>query len=189
MGLIGGGGSGVSKAYTDLTYVKKADGEPATNNFYTKAEIDALIPYKDVIIENVQHQHTGNTTATTVFTGVIPAGSIGANGRFELDALFSCNNSAGSKTVTIKFESSTVITTTLTTSQSASMVATIRNRNSLTSQISYSSGVVGQQGVSSAALSTYSLNTANAITVTVTVTLTNGADNAALESLRIKAVK
>lgn len=164
---------------------------------YNAAQIDEKLALKadiagamrQILVDNVQHAHTGSTAETVVFTGTIPPNSIGVNGRFEIDALFSCNNSAGSKTIAIKLNGVTVITAALTTSLSASVVATLRNRNSLTSQISYSNAVLNQQSATMAALTSYTLNTAADITITAVITLAVAGDNSALETITVKAIK
>jgi hypothetical protein len=151
--------------------------------------IDGVNPYTyvpRVYTSNVQHLHTGNTSATVVWTQTIPAGTVGPNGKIEVDCLWSCNNSVGTKTCAIKLGSSTLISTALAAHLAASYWAALRCRNSLTSQVSYSNGVLAQQGATVAALQNYTLDFNNDVVLTAVITLQTGTDNAALETITVK---
>lgn len=155
--------------------------------YYTKSQTMA-IPIQD----GVQHSHTGNTNATVVFSDTLPANSITAYGKFKVESLWTSNNSVGTKTCTVymrnvggsdtSISSATLSSTTIV----GHAVNVIRMRNSLTSQISYSTGIAAGYGTTTAATKAYTIDFAQPVIFTFSITLGTGTDNAALEGCSVE---
>lgn len=144
---------------------------------------------RQVFVSNVQLSHTGNANETTVYTATIPGGTMGLNGTLHLPFLGSMNSNGNSKTMRIRINGTIVASFAVTNSSAGRMYFMMSNRNSLTSQIIGSSATAGGPNVgfgdlSGAGVGTPNFNTANDMTVTVTVQLANGSDNMALEMIQ-----
>lgn len=150
-----------------------------------QSTLDMMV--RNVSVNNTQLSHTGNTTETTVFTDTIPASSIGPNGTFMFTFLSSSNNSAGTKTIRVKFNGTSIYSYSPTTSIAQRSQGQISNRNSMSSQVAGPIAVTGFGVGSANAIQTFAINTAADIIVTVTIQLSNGADNAAVEAFMITA--
>lgn len=146
-----------------------------------------------VVVSNVQLNNTGSTTENTVFTGTIPANSIGENGSFHITMLIGSTNNANAKTVRVKFNGNVVGFGSIVSAQCYQSYFIIRNRNSLSSQVSmYSqSGASGSfaSGTTAGLPTTYAINTAADITVTVTIQNATGSDTVSLDAFEILAVQ
>ncbi len=139
---------------------------------------------------NTQVSNTGNTTENTIITTTIPGNSIGANGSFHIQILWSRTNNANAITGRLKFNG-TLIATYLPSNQSGTTYTTIRNRNSLTSQASGNASSTSNAGFGSyttAAIGTYSFDTSSPITVTLTMQNFDGADTGSTEGFEILAL-
>ena len=102
----------------------------------------------------------------------------------------SVTNSASTKNALIEFGGQTVMTSTLASIASTSGTFDIANRNSASSQISTSRGATfGNSGTSTLALTTTTVNTANAQDLVFSFTLANSADTATLESYTVEIIK
>jgi hypothetical protein len=144
-----------------------------------------------ILVSNTAISNTTTTTENTVYTGVIPGGSIGINGSIHCTSLYSMTNNANVKTVKIKFNGVTVFNYILTASQaSVSFYSIIRNRASMAVQVggpnNSNSGGTFNSG-SAVAVGTYTFNTAADITVTVTIQNAVGTDTSVLEALEFIA--
>ncbi|MBV5313776.1 MAG: hypothetical protein JZU47_10800 [Prolixibacteraceae bacterium] len=175
----------------------KADEVNYNIYVYSKAQTDSIAALKapkltavyKVISDNAQHTAVNTLAETTIFTGTIPANSIGANGSFHIYALLSMVNSANSKLFKVKLNGTQIGAISATTFSSYYATWSIKNR-SLTSQLSMiptsgsSSGYTGH----TSAVQTYSLNTAADMTLTVTVTMGVNTETAGIEALEVLAV-
>lgn len=144
---------------------------------------------KVVVAENTQHAVTGTTALTELYRDTIPANSMGLNGQLEIKTVWTCNNSAGTKTCTVRINGSSIQSNILSTSASAQLLTFLQNRNSLSSQVGYSGGIASPFGGTTVAIATNTLNTAQEMIVVVQGQLQTGTDNMALESIVIKATK
>lgn len=173
---------------SDSTYVKVIDIDSAA--YYTAAEIDTMNLVRRVLSSNTQLSHTGTTIQTVILTDTITGGSIGKNGSFHIQALWSCTNSAGFKVMTIKFNNVAVGKQSMSTALHNKGNWIIYNRNSLSSQISFSNasdsgGTFGINATEIPTLSTF--DTSADIIVTVSIYLATGTDTASLEAFEILA--
>lgn len=166
-------------SYDPVTGVLSIDTSSTTNSHASKV----------ILVNNTKLTNTLNALENTVFTGTIPGGSIGVNGSFHISALWSTTNNGNAKTVRIKFNGTTVMTYSLTTlSVSVSTYTIIRNRNSLTAQVSGPNNAGGNATFnlsSGTAPSVTAFNTA--ANITVTVTIQDASDASALEAFEIIA--
>lgn len=172
------------------------NGYPVNDSVYdlvtadsTKIHINFVEDKANILTSNVQLANTGNTTENTVYTGTIPANSIGINGHFDILGLVSTPNNANNKTFKVKFNGTTILNRVSTTSAADRWYFSIFNRNSLSAQIApgSASGQVVGGGTSGTAPATYTFNTGAAITVTVTIQNAVGGDAPALEAFTIMA--
>lgn len=177
-----------AKAAADAIYF---DEDSFTGTGTDVDPITGKFPVYNVVTSNVANAHTGNTTETTVFTGTIPAGSIGVNGAFHIIMLIGCTNNANAKTVRLKFNGTTIATSDMASNAFRKNYITIHNRNSASVQVSGAHDSQAQlgTGTSSLARATYAFDTASAITVTATIQLGNAADTVTLEALQIVAYR
>lgn len=145
-----------------------------------------------VLVKNVTSSNAGNTNENTVYTGTIPANSIGPNGHFEIHVLqsFTTPANTNSKTLKVKFGTDVLINRALTTAALSDRVDyAIYNRNSMSSQVA-TGATAGNSvfgGTSGNALATYSINTAAAITVTITLQNAVAGDVSAIEAFNVVA--
>jgi hypothetical protein len=143
-----------------------------------------------VLASNVALSHTGNTTETTVYTGTIPANSIGANGSLDFFLLASATNNANAKTIRFKLNGTTVLLYNAASLSSGAGRARIANRNSLSAQVGMPNSSTAAWGLtgSSAGVSTFSINTGADITLTVTIQNAVAGDTTAVEAFHVVAV-
>lgn len=139
---------------------------------------------------------TGTVAETVLATVSVPAGAMGTNGIIRITSLWSVTNSANTKTLTWRFGAAGAGTggtayssTPVTTSALFQDMRLVRNITA-SSQKGVSSGnPTGGLGVSSGALVTSSINTANAAEVAFTATLTNTGETITLESYLVELIR
>ena len=125
-----------------------------------------------------------DTAENVLATVVIPAGWMGKNGRIEVLALWSCNSSAGAKTMRVKFGGATVLTLAATTTQSTRTTTNIINRNSEVNQmVGAATAATGYQDFlgSGTANAAYTEDTTSDVAVTITGQKSAGGDMLTLE--------
>lgn len=111
----------------------------------------------------------GDATETAQVTVAIPAGAMGANGRLRITFLGTCTNSANGKSWIIRYGASGAGTggqayySVAATNQASTQVQLmIRNRNSASSQVGYSTAVAASFGQTTNAVKTSAINSAAA---------------------------
>lgn len=117
---------------------------------------------------------TGTTSEVQTFTLTIPAGMMGANGVLEIVPFFTYTNSANNKTLRVRFGGTggTVFSTvTTSTSDNNIKYLWIRNANSVSSQKGPSAGSVNGFGTGTSAGISSAVNTANAVDLVISATL------------------
>lgn len=129
---------------------------------------------------------TGTLTETTLATITIPAGSLGPNGSFEIETLWTVTNSANTKTLRVKLGSTAFANIAATTSASAQLHTRVANRNSAASQVGFPSANSSGFGVSSAAVTTGAVDTSQDAIVTITGQLASAGETITLESYVVK---
>lgn len=125
---------------------------------------------------------TGTASETSLASITIPAGAMGANGAVRVTALFSHTNDASLKTLRIKFGGTNYLETAPSTTATNLQQRIIQNRNSESSQVGSAAAAGAGFGVSSGALVTSTVNTANDVTLLITGQLADGTDTVTLES-------
>ncbi len=123
---------------------------------------------------------TGTTSETTLLTVNIPAGLIGISGKVKMYPLYSMTNNANNKTLRVKLGGSTAYSIVVASSSQSSALVIIRNMGSEAVQKSSTSVVTGL-GNNSATLTSLTVDTSAATTITVTGQLANSADTMTLE--------
>ena len=176
---VAGGALLASNVDTDTALAANSDSRVASQKA-VKTYIDGK---GSVLAQSaVAVSHTGDTSPFTFATIALPAGAMGANGQMEVEALFSCNNTTGSKTFQIKFGSA-VITNLALASQMGTQVHTrIANRNAQNSQVYQNNGITGYGNNNPL---TSAVDTSAAVSITLTGQLANSADTCTLESYRV----
>ena len=136
----------------------------------------------------VRANHTGTTSKTTVASIIVPGGMMGLHGRIRVSALWTNNNSVGSKTVHIDFGGTSWLGSANTTQTTQNQMIVIANRGLANSQVGFG-GLSGSFGTSGAAPGTSAIDTTVDQTVTLAVTLASGADNAAIENYLVELIR
>lgn len=161
---------------SDTTLARAAAGIPTF-----EARGTALILTKTA----VQVTAPADTNENIIFTGVIPANTLGANGFAILDyAVVWGSTNAKTWNVRIGGISGTIVSTFATTGSGANggkMHIVIGNRNATNSQITFTIGAFGATSYVTAPVASAIDSTAS-IDVVVTVTKATGADVATFES-------
>jgi hypothetical protein len=142
---------------------------------------------KTIISTSTAVAHTGTATETTLFTGTVPANSIGATGTLEFRTLFSATNNANVKTFRIKVNGTTIAQLSLASLASNYSVSRIINRT-LSSQIAPATTSNTAAHGSTGTLATYAFNTAANLTITVTMALATTTDTTTLENFTVIAI-
>jgi hypothetical protein len=192
-------------ARTFLRYRKPSDGRTYTNfgdnvTATTQAAGDnstapatTAFVYQNaarqLLYNNTKVSAGADITEDTLFAANIPASSIGINGSFHIIPLFSCTNSAGTKTFRIRINGTVVANEQYTTTQTIRWNYIISNRNSASSQIAGGVGSIAAEGgygtQSGVAVATYSFNTAATLRLTITAQKNTTSDAASLEALQV----
>jgi hypothetical protein len=128
--------------------------------------------------------HTGDTNEFTAATCTIPAGALGANGRVEVDALFSYTNSANAKTLKVKFGGTIFHQAAPTTTATDRVLTFTANRNTTNSQVGPAPGL--SSGTSTGTAVTASVDTTAAVDITITEQLALNTETVTLESYSVR---
>lgn len=162
-----------------------SDGVNPFTYVYSKAQVDSIIPFTTPVQSNSAILHNGTGSATTIFTGSIPANSITTTGQFDILAIFSFSGTT-SKVIQVKFGASAVIQVAPTTQISGAYLQTIANANSLSSQVAWNLGA--GLGNSSSVAQTFTIDETQDVPVTVVCNVPVG-ETATLLFLRVRAIK
>ena len=131
--------------------------------------------------------YVGATGAVTTVSLTLPANSMGINGHVSIDAALSFNNSAGTKADAVLFGAQSASGLTLTTQLSAFHSAHIVNRGVANIQsMSRLAGHSQSVGTGSARASDTTVNTAAAVTISVTVDCNTATDHHILEMYSVQ---
>lgn len=133
--------------------------------------------------------HTGTTDETTLATVTIPADIMGANGAIELLPLYDYTNSANTKTLRAKFGGGLVYSIATTTTTSCQMQYIVRNANGKSAQVAQASSGSSGMGAVASSLLTGSINTANAVSLTITGQLANSGETINLRGYIVRLIK
>ncbi len=175
----------------------KPDLDEAGSSWYD--DINANFDKLDAAVIVFGKQHTassvtGTTAETTLYSLVIPGGTIKANGALRIIALWSFTGSANSKTFQFKLGNTVFYTTSTVAASNVALQSQqiIRNRNSQSSQISAGSGA-GSPGVGfgfyAVAAHTGAVDTSVNQTLEITGQLANAAETITLESVFVEVLR
>ena len=132
---------------------------------------------------------TGTTTETTLATITVKGGLMGANGKLKIWPLFATPNNANSKVLYVKVGGIAFTAIGYTTgATSTQTLCVVRNTNSESSQVAFSSGNSAGVGNSSVAVTTASINTAADFTLAISAQLGNDADTVTLHGLFVEII-
>lgn len=152
-------------------------------NLYTGGT--PLIP--TTLIPCVSAVNYTQTTGSLVslITGTVPAASMGPNGKVKTICFYQNNNSAGTKTFSIKWGGSQTLGTSATTNQSLSVIREVSNAGLTNAQTSAASGVTGT-GVAAGASQRYTKDTTASQDINVQAQLGTATDWVGLDSYTIE---
>jgi len=134
---------------------------------------------------------TGTTAETTLATVVVPANSMGANGRIEIEAVwgFSSGGSPGTRTTRHRFAGNSIHTQACAnTVQTYSTNPGISNRNATNSQVCRNTAAAGSWGTTVSSIQTFAIDTTSAQNITFTCQLSDAGDSAVLHSYCVKLI-
>lgn len=136
--------------------------------------------YKLVETAHDGYSKTGDLVETLLYTGTIPADSMGPNGVLEIVAFIASSADVNDKTVRVKINGVTIAEKALTTStQNSSKISMhLINRNNTAAQLMAgpASGVANMDFINSTSnIQTYSFDTSQEMTVEITAQLIDNA--------------
>ena len=132
--------------------------------------------------DSAQHASTVTGSDEVVLTLTIPASALRADSLIRITSLWSCTNSANSKSFKIQADGQNVLSLSQTTVASFHDMHIIRFR-SMSSQVTNNSATATPFGTtSSAGVTTLTVDAADGVTLTFIINRTNAGDAAALEA-------
>ncbi len=128
---------------------------------------------------------TGTLIETTLATITVPGNTMGANGRIEIETIWSFTNSANNKTARVKFGGTTLQNIVLTTNNSMRTSCFIANRNNTASQVAPPNSSTGS-GATTNAIITAAIDTTSSVSITITGQLANTGETITLEGYIVR---
>jgi len=166
-------------------YVVMSSGTAGTiyNNQYKSALIGGqpyIPPSPTAFATTGPGAFTGVTTAQTGPSWTLPANIMGANGVLEVTAMFANNNTAGTKTFTVKLGSGTIYTQANTTNVAALGLPVVQNQGQTGAQVVNQTGTFGAGTTGQTYLTQ---DTTTNLTMSVTLQHGTATDNAILDGV------
>lgn len=134
--------------------------------------------------------HTGTTSETGLASVAVPANAMGPNGSLRIVTTWSVTNSANTKTLLVRFNSTTAngyMSVALTASASYKNIAEISNRGAANSQVGAVVSGSGY-GTSTGTVQTTAVDTTAATTVYIRATLALGTETITLEGYSVEVI-
>lgn len=170
----------------------KPDLDEAGSSWYD--DMNANFDKLDAAVIVLGKQHTassvtGTTAETTLYSLVIPGGTIKANGALRILPVFSFTGSTNLKTFKIKLGGTEflLISTSTAANIGHSSFLTIRNRNSQSVQIA--GNPTGGFGLQTAAFPSGTVDTSVDQTLAITGTLASAGETITLESVVVEVLR
>lgn len=170
----------------------KPDLDEADSSCYD--DINSNFDKLDAAVTVLGKQHTassvtGTTSDTTLYSLVIPGGTIKANGALRIWPLFSFTGSTNLKTMKVKLGGTVFlsVSSSATANISAVFFQMIRNRNSQSAQVA--GNTTGGFGVQTNAVYTGAVDTSVNQTLEVTGQLANSGETITLESVAVEVLR
>lgn len=145
-------------------------------------------PALTAVVDAGPGAYTQDTTIQTAFTVTIPANVIGPNGSLTFEYLGSHNNSAGTKTPTVTWGASTVLTGALTTTLGVNMMRIFYNRSVTNAQVAMTTGTGNSFGTLSVVNQQLAIDTTTSTTFTFKLTIAVATDQIIIEGTRLVAL-
>ena len=133
----------------------------------------------------VAASHTGDTNPSTLATIAVPANAMGANGVLRITAQWSFTNNANAKMTAISFAGTAFCSQSIAGGASARSQTQIANRGAANSQVGQTPAQANFGGAAGA-VTTAAIDTTQAQSISIGVTLANAADTATLESYLVE---
>ena len=128
---------------------------------------------------------TGTAAETTLATITVPANTMGANGRIEIETLWSYTNSANNKQLRIKFGSLTAQNITATNTNSLRVSCFVANRNNTSAQVAPPNSSTGS-GATTNSVQTAAIDTTASVSIAITGQLANTGETITLEGYIVR---
>jgi hypothetical protein len=128
--------------------------------------------------------HTGDTAEVILASVVVPANSMGPNGRLNIEADFSINSSSTAKTLAAKFGGVTLLSVSPNQAVFDLFEARVTNRSAADAQRWAAKRINGSTNATTAA-GTSAVDTTQDVTVEITGQLASAADTVTLESFQV----
>lgn len=131
-----------------------------------------------------------DTNENTLATIVVPAGAMGINGIVRVTTLWTVTNSANNKTLRVRFGGTAFLDVTVTTVAAVSDLRQIQNRASAASQIGKPVGGMGAGGwgTATSAVTTATVDTSAAVSITITGQKASAGETISLESYLVELI-
>lgn len=153
-----------------------------------QAAFDARV--RVLAVSNAPQTLTGTTNETTLFSGTIPGGSMGANGIVRITTLWSFSGANGTRRGRIKFNGASFTDySNAATVNAWHNLTMIRNRNATNSQIGFVAGSASSLVTTTSTNVTASHDTTADIPLLITGQLGNASDSMTLESVLVEIIK
>lgn len=160
---------------------------PEIDNKVDVANADTINIVALAYSNNKTYTVTNSTAETTVLTFTIKGGLLGANGGLHFYPMYKTNNDGHTKYFKLKINGTTISEISMTSTVSARYFVNFYNKNSTSVNEGFTNDTNTGGTFSSTVkgLVNYSINTANDMTVTVTITNGNIDDTSTLESMTV----
>lgn len=173
------------------TFAMLAASQTLTNKTLTAPAISGGTGFPYILAASAVESavHTGDLLLTTLATIVVPANTLGANGRLRITVQWRFTGTAGTKTGSIAFGGTNFFQLAYTASAlSGSVQREICNRNATNSQVS--AALTAQGPVTSTSdIVTAAIDTTSAQNILLTGQLANAGDSIAVESYLVEVIK
>jgi len=130
-----------------------------------------------------------DTAENTLATVTIPAGVMGTNGVLRVTTLWSYTNSANNKTLRINFGGTAYLSNVATTTVAVQALVMIRNRGVTNSQVGFTNATFSAIGTTTGTLTTSSVDTTSAQSLTITGQKASAGETLTLESYLVELIR
>lgn len=146
--------------------------------------------HRDVLVYQsaVQATAPADTNYNSLATVTIPGGTMGANGRAEVFAVWQMTNNVNGKLVGVRVSSATgtvIIQNSVPSQASCTMLGSWANRNSQSSQVTGTPNVSGGLGGTTTVVNTTTVDTSGDVALHFSAQKSTAGDTITLESYRV----
>jgi len=130
-----------------------------------------------------------DTAENTLATIAVPAGAMGPNGSLLITTLWSYTNSANNKTLRINFGGTAYLSNVATTTVAVQTLVMIRNRGVTNLQVGFTNATFSAIGTTTGTLTTSSVDTTSAQSLTITGQKASAGETLTLESYLVELIR